>query len=384
MRCTFVEPRHVRHIHATLNRVDSEGGSAAERGSASAPSPASHLPPDSSLTLTLRELRPILDDPTLTELCINRPHEAFIERPDGWQRKNLPFATYDWCLAFAKLVANHTHQRIDQTSPVLSATLPTGERVQLVLPPATTDGTVAITLRRPSAHAWSLNELAARGMFSHTSDTTTATAHDIRQRLNAFLRDADHESFLRLAVQSRQNILLSGATGSGKTTLTKALIREIPSHERLITIEDTRELDLSTHPNHVRLYYSKDGQGRATTTPRQLLEATLRMKPDRVLLAELRSDEAFYYLRNINSGHPGSITSVHAASAELAFEQLVLLVKENQSGRELARADILQLLHRVIDLVVQFQVIAGHRFVREIWYRGQGCAMAVPPQPAPA
>ena len=188
--------------------------------------------------------------------------------------------------------------------------------------------------------------------------------------LDSLLESGDYESFLRTAVHTRQNILLSGPTGSGKTTLTKALIREIPSHERLITIEDTRELDLTTHPNHVRLYYSKDGQGTAQVTPKQLLEATLRMKPDRVLLAELRSDEAFYYLRNINSGHPGSITSVHAASAELAFEQLVLLVKENESGRELARADILQLLHRVIDVVIQVGMTHGQRVVTEIRYEG--------------
>ena len=118
---------------------------------------------------------------------------------------------------------------------------------------------------------------------------------------------------MRLAVRSRKNILVSGPTGSGKTTWTKALIREIPSSERLITIEDAKELVLDRHPNHVRLFYSKDDQGIARVTPKQLLECCLRMKPDRILLAELRAEEAFDYLRNVNSGHPGSITSVHAA-----------------------------------------------------------------------
>ena len=321
----------------------------------------------SALTLTLRDLRPFLADPTLTELCINRPHECFIERPDGWHRVELSFASYDWSLSFAKLIANATHQRIDEQSPLLSATLPTGERVQLVLPPATTDHTVAITIRKPSDRTWTLNELASHGLFQETHTTSeTATPN----RLAALLSSGDYESFLRTAVHTRQNILLSGATGSGKTTLTKALIREIPAHERLVTIEDTRELDLTTHPNHVRLYYSKDGQGTARITPKQLLEATLRMKPDRVLLAELRSEEAFYYLRNINSGHPGSITSVHAASAGLAFEQLVLLVKESPAAKDLARADILQLLHRVIDVVVQFELRHGQRVVTEIRYEG--------------
>jgi type IV secretion system protein VirB11 len=163
-------------------------------------------------------------------------------------------------------------------------------------------------------------------------------------------------------------ILVTGPTGSGKTTYTKALIREIPTDERLISIEDARELVLDAHPNHVRLFYSKDDQGQARVTPRQLLESCLRMKPDRILLAELRADEAFDYLRNVNSGHPGSITSVHAASAELAFEQLVLLVKQSRAGAELARADIKSLLYLLVDIVVQFGIERQTRFIKEIWY----------------
>ena len=185
----------------------------------------------------------------------------------------------------------------------------------------------------------------------------------------ALLQRCDFEAFMRLAVRSRKNILVSGPTGSGKTTWTKALIREIPSDERLITIEDAKELVLDRHPNHVRLFYSKDDQGVARVTPKQLLESCLRMKPDRILLAELRAEEAFDYLRNVNSGHPGSITSVHATSAELAFEQLVLLVKQNPGGRELARSDIKSLLYLLIDVVIQFGVERHERFIKEIWYR---------------
>ena len=106
----------------------------------------------------------------------------------------------------------------------------------------------------------------------------------------------------------------------------------------------------------------------ARVTPKQLLESCLRMKPDRILLAELRAEEAFDYLRSVNSGHPGSITSVHAASAELAFEQIVLLVKQNRGGRDLARADIKSLLYSLIDVVIQFGVEGHERFIKEIWY----------------
>jgi type IV secretion system protein VirB11 len=329
--------------------------------------PAEPLGGSSALALTLRALRPMLANPEVTELCINRPHEAFVETAGGWRRQELPYADFDWCSRFAKLVANSTQQRVDATSPLLSAALPSGERVQVVLPPATTTGCVAIAIRRPADEVWSIDDLERRGIFRRTRRASQAL-DDIERDLLRLLQAGDHAAFMRLAVASRKNILVSGPTGSGKTTWTKALIREIPAHERLITIEDARELVLDRHPNHVRLFYSKDDQGVARVTPKQLLECCLRMKPDRILLAELRAEEAFDYLRNVNSGHPGSITSVHAASADLAFEQLVLLVKQNQGGRELAREDIKSLLYLLIDVVIQFGVESHERYIKEIWY----------------
>ena len=321
----------------------------------------------SALELNLRALRPILSDPEVTELCINRPREAFVETRRGWERRALPFADFDWCRRLAKLIANSTRQRVDEATPLLSASLPTGERAQIVLPPATTAGTVAITLRRPSDEVWSIGELAQRGIFRSTR-RSSAALDDTEQELVKLLNSQQYEAFMRLAVASRKNILVSGPTGSGKTTWTKALIREIPSAERLVTIEDAQELVLDTHPNHVRLFYSKDDQGLARVTPKQLLESCLRMKPDRILLAELRAEEAFDYLRNVNSGHPGSITSIHAGSCELAFEQLVLLVKQSCGGRELGRRDIKSLLYLLVDVVIQFGVERHERFIKEIWY----------------
>jgi type IV secretion system protein VirB11 len=321
----------------------------------------------SALELNLRALRPILSDPEVTEVCINRPREAFVETRRGWERRALPFADFAWCRRLAKLIANSTRQRVDEATPLLSAALPTGERAQIVLPPATTAGTVAITLRRPSDTVWSIEELGRRGIFRATRRSTAALDETERELLR-LLETQEYETFMRLAVASHKNILVSGPTGSGKTTWTKALIREIPHQERLVTIEDAQELVLDTHPNHVRLFYSKDDQGLARVTPKQLLESCLRMKPDRILLAELRAEEAFDYLRNVNSGHPGSITSIHAGSCELAFEQLVLLVKQSAGGRELARRDIKSLLYLLIDVVIQFGVERHERFIKEIWY----------------
>ena len=138
---------------------------------------------------------------------------------------------------------------------------------------------------------------------------------------------------------SRKNILVSGPTGSGKTTWTKALIREIPADG---AARSRSRMPRSSCSTRIRItcgsFTPRTIRGSARVTPKQLLESCLRMKPDRILLAELRAEEAFDYLRNVNSGHPGSITSIHAGSCELAFEQLVLLVKQSPGGRELARA----------------------------------------------
>ena len=320
-----------------------------------------------ALALTLRPLGSMLADPQVLEVCINRPGEAFVETTAGWRRVPLPYADFDWCSRLARLVANYTHQKIDETSPLLSAWLPDGERIQIVIPPATTSGCVAITIRRPPNGVWSLEELAQHGVFRDTVRAGEAPA-PADEEMRRLLDTRRFEDFMRLAVVSRKNILVSGPTGSGKTTWTKALIREIPTDERIVTIEDARELVLDGHPNHVRLYYSKDRQGLARVTPRQLLESCLRMKPDRILLAELRSDEAFDYLRNVNTGHPGSITSIHASSALMAFEQLVLLIKQNPSGRALARRDIRSMLRSSIDVVVQFALDGHRRCIREVWF----------------
>jgi type IV secretion system protein VirB11 len=321
----------------------------------------------SALALTWAALRPLLSNPDVMELCINRPQEAFLETASGWRREHLPFADFEWCKRLAKLVANSTQQRVDATSPLLSASLPSGERIQIVMPPATSAGCVAIAIRRPTDQVWSIEELVARGIFRRTRRSERQLDED-EHELQRMLAAGDYPAFMRCAVRARKNILVSGPTGSGKTTWTKALIREIPSHERLITIEDAAELVLDKHANHVRLLYSKDDQGVARVTPKQLLESCLRMNPDRILLAELRAEEAFDYLRNVNSGHPGSITSIHAASAELAFEQLVLLVKQNPAGRDLARADIKSLLYLLIDVVIQFGVDGNERYIKEVWY----------------
>ena len=249
-----------------------------------------------------RPLAALLADPGVTEVCLQRPGEVLIESVKGWSRRSVPWATNAWARHFARLVATATDQRVGAASPLLSAALPTGERVQVVLPPATSADRVVIAIRRPNSTTWSLRELGDGGLFADCRMAADG-ANNVQAQLEKLFSTTDWQGFLSLAVRARLNIVVSGATGSGKTTLTKALICEIPEDERLISIEDAAELRFERHANVVRLFYSKDDQGVARVSPKQLLEASLRLRPDRILLAELRGEEAYYFLRNVSSGH---------------------------------------------------------------------------------
>ena len=159
--------------------------------------------------------------------------------------------------------------------------------------------------------------------------------------------------------------MVSGATGSGKTTFMKSLVEHIPADERLVTIEDARELFIS-QPNVVHLLYSKGGQSTSNVTAKSCMEACLRMKPDRIILAELRGDEAFYFIRNCASGHPGSITSCHAGSPSQTWDQLALMVKASNEGSGLEFSTIKRLLMMTIDVVVHIKAHAGSRYITGI------------------
>lgn len=314
----------------------------------------------------LEPLRALLDADAVTEVVINKPFEIGIEGRSGWEWVNNDKLSVQWLETLATAMANYTKQKVGPQTPICSTSLPTGERVQIVAPPACDLGLYSITIRKPSVKTFGIEELDAGGLFSETKIARGRTAAADAE-LIALKQKGDWPGFMELAVKSRKNILISGATGSGKTTLSKALIKLIPEEERLLTIEDTREL-IVPHRNAVHMLYSKDGQGQAQVGAKHLLEAALRMRPDRILLQELRDGTAFFYLRNVNSGHPGSITTVHADSAALAFQQLSLLVKESEGGRDLARADILDLLRMLVDVVVQCKKVEGRFRVTEIYF----------------
>lgn len=327
----------------------------------------------------LRPLREQLDAPGVLEVCVNRPGELLVETVSGWRTVAAPEMSFDRCMSLATAVATFCDQQINQERPLLSATLPTGERIQIVIPPAVGRGTVSITVRKPSQLIKRLAEFELEGLFARTASvarTSLTALLPIEQTLVDLKTKRCYADFLRLAVGHHQTIVVSGRTGSGKTTFMKGLVEEVPQSERLITIQDTAELTLPNHPNVVHLFYSKDGQGTAKVAAKHLLEACLRMKPDRIFLAEVRGDECFSFVRLAASGHPGSITSVHAGSCALAFEQMALMIRESGAGGGLQMDEIKGMLNIVVDVVVQFDRDERGRFISEIFYEPRGLRLA--------
>lgn len=307
-----------------------------------------------------------MGSPEVTEICINRPGEVYLETRSGWQRVGVPTLTYERARQFCTAVVNesNTGQRITDTDPVVSLTFPTGQRAQFVIPPACDAGKVSITIRLPSKQTKTLCQYQQDGFFDQVVEQVGAIGeHDAE--LIELRRARDYAEFFRKAVLYKKNIVVSGATGSGKTTFMKSLVNHIPSDERLVTIEDARELFIS-QPNVVHLLYSKGGQSTGNVTAKSCMEACLRMKPDRIILAELRGDESFYFIRNCASGHPGSITSCHAGSVQQTWDQLALMVKASTEGAGLEFATIKRLLAATIDILVHIKVHAGRRHITGI------------------
>lgn len=311
-------------------------------------------------------IRDILASGEVNEVCINRPGELYLERRGCWERLEVPGLTFERARQFCTAVVNesNTGQRITDTEPVVSLTFPTGQRAQFVIPPACEAGSLSITIRLPSRSSRTLDDYVQDGFFEHIVEGSPGLS-DIDQELLELRDQRRYADFFRRAVLGRKNIVVAGATGSGKTTFMKSLVSHIPVNERLVTIEDARELFLD-QPNVVHLLYSKGGQGTAQVTAKSCMEACLRMKPDRIILAELRGDESFYFIRNCASGHPGSITSCHAGSIEQTWDQLALMVKASAEGAGLEFATIKRLLRLTIDIVVHISAHGGSRHISGI------------------
>lgn len=297
----------------------------------------------------LAPLAPALDRLDVTDIYINQPGEMWLETLGGaTERYDMPELDAATLMRLARQVASFNHQGISREHPLLSASLPDGSRIQVIAPPATRSA-IAIAIRKHLSSSMTLDDYVASGAFAETriSDNRQRSVAD---EVRALVERGDISAGLKAAVRGRLNVLISGGTSTGKTTFLNALINEIPAHERLISIEDTPELQLR-HANVVGLLAARSALGEADVTANDLVSASLRMRPDRIILGELRGREAFAFLRAVNTGHPGSMTTIHADSVEGAVEQLALLILEG--GTTLGRADIARYVEVTVDVFVQ-------------------------------
>ena len=320
-----------------------------------------------ALDTYLLPFKNIFAEEGVNELMINKPGEAWVEKAGDLRMELVPEVDIDHLLGLGRLIAQSTDQIISEEKPLLSATLPNGYRVQVVFAPAVEPNLAVFSIRKGSTMHLSLDEYAKMGAFDNTA------THEIVDENNAILRkylkEGKIKEFIRHAVLCKKNIIISGGTSTGKTTFTNAALGEIPTHERLITVEDAREVMLHNHPNRVHLLASKGGQGRAKVTTQDLIEACLRLRPDRIIVGELRGAEAFSFLRAINTGHPGSISTLHADAPAMALEQLKLMVM--QAGLGMPPDEVKKYILAVVDIVVQLKRGAGgKRYVSEVYFKG--------------
>lgn len=331
-----------------------------------------------------------LAQPGLTEVMINRPFEVFTDGRDGVMRHDNPKLNLRALnhLANALCIFNKKHLCFEE--PIHSVTLPDGERGHILIPPACENDTLVLCIRKPSTSRFALSDYIGSGRLNAFRDVAqygaqpSSTAEidigidgrhfrdvcdKIRlpndvvlanwqyEMLNA-KANRDMETFFRLAVENKLNICMVGGTGSGKTTFTKAIADLVPHDTRLITLEDTHELDLPNHPNHIHLFY------KGHVTAKMLIAACMRLKPDRVFLTELRGDEAWDYLSLLNTGHPGGLTSVHANDARSVHYRIAQLAKESATGQTMEYDYILKTVKSTIDVVAFFK----HTYMTELYF----------------
>ncbi len=308
----------------------------------------------------LAPLAPVLERADVTDIWINRPGELWVESLGGGiERIEEPSLDMKLLERLAKQIAAYSSQGISRAQPLLAATLPDGSRVQIAAPPATRDG-YAFAFRKHVSANLALSDWEDAGAFDEAIASEEGFAEERRFRS---LQGREAAAYLKQAVRDRKNILVSGGTSTGKTTFLNSLLGEVPEYERLVLIEDTAELHVE-HQNTVGLIAARGELSEAQISAEDLLIAALRMRPDRIILGELRGVEAFTFLRAVNTGHPGSMATIHADTPQRAIEQLSLLVL--QAGSKLSRDDVRHYVRESVDVFVQLERSAGKRRVGQV------------------
>ena len=274
----------------------------------------------------LGPIQPLMDDEGVTEVMVNGPDALFFERDGRIEASTFAFDSEEQVMTVLDRILAPLGRRIDKGSPLVNARLANGDRVNAVVPPVAPGGP-AVTIRKFSGRITSLDRLVELGALP-----------DWYARL------------LSCAVRCRQSIAVAGGTGSGKTTLLNALSCEIDHGERIVTIEDSCELRFETHPNVVALE-ARDAsiEGTGEVTIRELVKNALRMRPDRIIVGEVRGEEAIDMLNAMNTGHPGSLTTLHAGDAREAISRLILMAR---FGMNLPSELIEEQISTALDLIV--------------------------------
>jgi len=302
----------------------------------------------STITLErhLADITPILNTNGVTEICINQPKEIYIEKDGEFLYFPAQELGYNFLETLAGLVAEFNHKYFP--APLLSGSLPSGERIQFVMSPGCESQKLVCSIRRQQRRDISLDDYKALGSL-YTS--RLHEENESEKRLRYYYHTNDFLPFIKLAVAMKKNILISGGTGTGtgKTTLLNACLKVVPKSERIITVEDTREVNV-TQSNAVHLLFNEEDE---RITALNMFKACLRLRPDRIILSELRGAEVWPYLRAANSGHPGSLSTVHADTPEGAFTQLVFMMQ--QAGSTSSEEQIRTYIKSIINVVIQIK-----------------------------
>lgn len=291
--------------------------------------------------LGLGPIEPLLKDDTITDILINTHKRVFIERRGLVEETAIRFRDEAHLLRIINKIVSAIGRRVDESSPMVDARLEDGSRVNIAVRPISVDGPL-VSIRKFSKNPYSLERLMA--------------LNSIKQPMI---------DMLRIAVQARKSILVSGGTGSGKTTLLNALSSYVPSRERLITIEDAAELQLQ-QPHVGRLETRPPSvEGKGEVRQRELVKNALRMRPDRIIVGEVRGEEAFDMLQAMNTGHEGSMTTIHANTPRDAISRLEQMV--GMAGLPMTHESIRAQIASAIDIIVQTQRLSdGGRRVTSI------------------
>lgn len=318
----------------------------------------------------LAPLRPWLEDAQVSEILINQPGEVFIER--NGQLRAYPVAAYDErrLLMLFQLIANENQQELSPQKPLLSGSLADGSRVQLVLPPTARYPTLSI--RRQVVKQLSLADYQQTNFYHNAQpfDLEAKTAAHLpkseRQLIQLYQAQA-WEDFISAAILAKKNIVIAGGTSSGKTTFLNACLKAIPLDERLIVLEDTREIELA-HANRVQLLAPKNAQGLAQVSMQDLVQCCLRLRPDRIIMGEIRGKEILDFVAACSTGHEGSLTTIHANNPRIALMRMTQMYKLNNVP-SMRDADILRELTEVIDVIIQVAKTPTGRQVQSVYYK---------------